>query len=110
RTPCLSPCETLSGNPSPTVIREIGPASIMISGPAEILVRDPCPSVIGVSPVAVGIGPPILVVYRDVGLPAVSVSFNLNPVSAGKIIVKDLKRYILSPRLLKSRRAKSNHC
>src|SRR5213080_1948389 len=79
----------------------------MIGGPAKILVRDPSPSVVGVSPITIRVRTPILIVYRYVRLPAVSVTFNVNPVSAGKIIVKVIDRYFLSPRLLKSRRTKS---
>jgi hypothetical protein len=49
-----------------------------------------------------------LIVHRDIGLPAVSVAFNVDPVSARQIIVKEINRYICSPRLLKSRHAENN--
>jgi hypothetical protein len=81
----------------------------MVSGPTEILVRDPCPAVIGVSPVAIGVGTPIGIVHRYVGLPAVSVTFNFDPVSTGNIIVKEINRYVGSPHLLESRRTKSKN-
>src|SRR4029077_1744741 len=87
RDPCGTPVQILSRKPGPTVIREIRPAAIMISGPAEILVRDPCPSVVRVSPVPVGERTPVLIVYGNFRPPAVSVTFNVNPVSAGEIIV-----------------------
>jgi len=81
----------------------------MIGGPAKILVRDPSPSVVGVSPITIRVRTPILIVYRYVRLPAVSVTFNVNPVPARKIIVKIINGDILSPRLLKSRSTKSKH-
>src|SRR5439155_18706384 len=86
--PCRAPVQIVSGKPSPPIVCEIRPATVMISGPAKILVRDPSPSVVGVSPITVRVRTPILVIHRYVRLPAVSVTFNVNPVAAGKIIVK----------------------
>jgi hypothetical protein len=63
RDPCGTPVQILSGKPDPAIVRKIRPAAIMISGPAKILVRDPCPSVVRVSPVAVRVGAPVLIVY-----------------------------------------------
>src|SRR6202011_1028064 len=47
----------ITGSPHPAVIGQPDPAPIMVSGPPEILVRNPCPSLIGVGPVATGIRP-----------------------------------------------------
>jgi hypothetical protein len=108
RDPRWAPIEVLSGEPDPSIIREVRPAAIMIGGPTEILVRDPCPSVIRISPVTVRVWSPVRIVYSQVGLPTVSVTFNFNPVSAGKIIVKIIDRYVC-PGLLKSRCTKRKH-
>jgi hypothetical protein len=108
RDPRWAPIEVLSGEPDPSIIREVRPTPIMIGGPTEILIRNPCPSVIRVSPVTVGVRTPVRIVYSQVGLPAVSVTFNFNPVSAGKIIVKIINRYVC-PGLLKSRCTKRKH-
>jgi hypothetical protein len=109
--PCWAPVQIASRKPDPPVIREIRPAAIVISSPAEILVRDPSPSIICVSPVTVSVRSPIEIVCRYVRLPAVSVPFDLDPVSAGKIIIKVIYGYFLSPRLLKkSKSTKNKRC
>jgi hypothetical protein len=38
RDPCWTPVEVLAGKPGPTVIREIGPSTVVVGRPAEILV------------------------------------------------------------------------
>ena len=81
----------------------------MIGCPTEIFVRDPCPSVIGVGPIAIGIGTPIGIIHSHIGLPAVAVAFNVDPVPAGKIIVKEIDRDLLSLHLRESRQDKSKH-
>jgi hypothetical protein len=109
RDPGRSPIQIAPRKPEPTVIGEICPATIMISGPAEIFVRNPRPTVIGISPVAVGVRPPVWIAYCHVGLPAIAVAFSLNPIPTGKIIVKEIDRYVVSSRLRKSRHNKSQH-
>ncbi len=81
----------------------------MISCPPEIFVGDPRPSVIGVGPVTISIRTPIRVIHRYVGLPAVAVVSGFDPVPAGQIIVKEIDRDLLSPRLGKRRQDKSEH-
>jgi hypothetical protein len=81
----------------------------MIGGPAEVFVRNPRPTVIGVSPVAIGVRPPVWIAYCYVRLPAITVAFNVDPVPTGKIVIKEIDRYVVSPRLRKSRHNKSQH-
>jgi len=47
-----------SRNPDPALIFESGPPSIVINGPAKRLVGKPGPSLVGVNPLAFGIGSP----------------------------------------------------
>jgi hypothetical protein len=107
--PCRTPIKILARKPDPSIIGKVRPAAVVVRSPAEIFVRDPCPTVISVGPISVRVRTPALIVYGYVGLPAVSVTFNVNPVSAGKILVKVIDGYFLSPRLLKSRRTKNKH-
>jgi hypothetical protein len=81
----------------------------MIGGPAEILITDPSPSIICVRPITIRIRPPVGIAYCDVGLPAISIAFNLDPVSAGKIVVKEIDRYVGCSRLRKSGHNKCEH-
>jgi hypothetical protein len=109
RDPRRSPIEVFSRKPDPAIVREIGPAPVVIRSPAEILVTDPCPSVIGVCPVTVRVWAPVRIAHREVGLPAVSVAFDIDPVTAGKIVVNKIYRYIGSTRLRKSTDGKRQH-
>jgi hypothetical protein len=59
RDPGRSPVEIAPREPNPAVIAEIRPATIMVGGPAEVFVRNPCPTVVGISPVTVGVRPPV---------------------------------------------------
>src|SRR4029077_1228914 len=109
RYPGRSPIQVFSRKPDPTVVREIGPATVVIGGPAEILVADPGPPVIGVRPVSVRVWTPVRVPHYDVRLPAVAVTFGVNPVPTGKIVINKIHRYARSPPLRNSRRNKSQH-
>src|SRR5205823_9573760 len=109
RDPGRSPIKIASRKPDPAVIGETRPATIVVGGPAEVFVRDPGPTVVGISPVAVGVWAPVWIAHCDVRLPAVAVAFGLDPVPPGKIIVNEIDRYVRSPRLRKRRHNKSKH-
>ena len=109
RHPSRSPIQIATRNPDPAVVRQIRPATIMIGRPTEIFVTDPGPSVICVRPISVRIRTPVRIAYGYVRLPAISIAFNIDPVPAGKIIVKEVDRYVVSSRLRKSTHNKSQH-
>jgi hypothetical protein len=109
RDPGRSPVQVAPREPEPAVIGEIRPATIVVGCPAEIFVRNPRPTVVGISPVAVGVRAPVWIAHCDVRLPPISIAFDLNPVPAGKIIVKEIDRYVGSCRLRKSGHNKSQH-
>ena len=108
--PCWTPIQIASGKPYPAVIGKIGPATVMIRCPAEIFVGNPRPPVIGVGPVAICVRTPVWIIHCHVWLPAVAVICNLYPVSTGEIIVKEIDRYVGSPRLWDSWRDQCQHC
>lgn len=110
RDPCRAPVQIAAWDPDPSVIRQSRPAAIVVRGPAEVFIGDPRPTVVGVSPVAIGIRAPVRIAHGYVRLPAITVAFDLEPVSAGEIVVKEVNRYVGSPRLRKSRLNKSQHC
>ena len=107
--PRWPPVEVVAEKPNPSVISQLGPTAIMIGRPTEILVRDPCPTFIGIAPVAVSIRTPIRVIHRHIGLPAVAVTFDIDPVSAGKIVVKEINRYFVCQRPRQSGQNDSQH-
>src|SRR5206468_11734645 len=104
-----APIEVAAEKPNPAIISQLGPATIMIGRPTEVFVGDPCPTFIGIAPVAVSIRTPIRVIHRHIGLPAVAVTFNIDPVSAGKIVVKEINRYFVCQRPRQSRQNDSQH-
>src|SRR5262249_21755398 len=95
--------------PNPTVVREIGPATIVISGPTEILIADPGPSVIRVRPVPVGVRTPVWIPYYNVRLPTVAITFDVNPAATRQVVVNKINRYIVAAALRNSRHSKRQH-
>src|SRR5262249_10126632 len=107
--PGRSPIQISSRKPRPAVVVQIRPTTIVVSRPTEILVTDPGPSVVCVRPISVRIRTPVRIAHGDVRLPAIPVAFNIDQVSAGKIVVKEVDRYVVCPRLRKSRHNTSKH-
>src|SRR5206468_7727848 len=107
RNPGWSPIQIGSRKPDPAVIPEVRPATIVICGPAEVFVGNPRPAVIGVSPIAIAVRPPVRIAHCRVWLPTVSVAFDVDPVSTGKIVIDEINCYVGSARLRKSRHNKS---
>src|SRR5207237_8730031 len=103
----LVPSQIATREPNPALIGQASSSAIMISGPSEIFVGNPRPSVIGVGPVTISIRTPIRIIHRYVRLPAVAVVSGFDPVPAGQIIVKEIDRDLLSPRLGERRQDKS---
>src|ERR1043166_435887 len=88
RNPSRSPFQIAAGEPNPAHVFQSSPPTIVIGGPTKIFVGNPRPAVVGVAPIAVGIRAQIRVAPRDIGLPAVAVIGNLDPVAAGEIIIE----------------------
>lgn len=71
------------------------PAAIMICRPAKRLVRHPRPAAVRVGPVTIRVRLPAITHHLRVGLPAVAVVVDVNPVAVGlQRIVKEIDRDI----------------
>src|SRR5439155_20344967 len=90
RDPCRAPVQIAAWDPDPSVICQSRPTAIVVRGPAEVFIGNPRPTVVGVSPVAIGIRAPVRIAHGDVRLPAVAIAFNLDPVPTGEMIGKDV--------------------
>ena len=93
-----------TGNPDPALTLKTRPASVVVGGPTEVFVGDPRPAYIRVGPIAVRIGSPVGIA-RHVGLPAIAVIADLNPVAAGEIVVKEIHADIRPGHLSSSAKA-----
>jgi hypothetical protein len=81
----------------------------MISCPTEIFVSNPCPTVIGIGPVAISIRTPVRIINGHIGLPAIAVVCNLDPIPTRQIIVEEINAYILCLDWLPRRQPKGKY-
>ena len=96
--PGRSPFQIAAREPNPSKIFDLRPATVVISRPTKVFIGDPGPTVVGVGPITVGVRTPIRITHGHFRLPAVAVIFDVNPASAGHVIVEEIDRNLSSVR------------